>query len=85
LRVTGAVPKVADVGFGVVVSVGEAETMVTTTPSPEELSPTAKQVVELEQATPKRYSLPDTVRALPGVPLVMGTTTPSKEEFKPTA
>jgi hypothetical protein len=42
-------------------------------------------VVELEQATPLRFSLPDTVTALPGVPLVMGTTTPSEEELSPTA
>jgi len=42
-------------------------------------------VVELGQATPKSSALPDTVTALPGVPLVMGTTTPSFEEFTPTA
>jgi hypothetical protein len=59
--------------------------MVTTTPSDEELAPTASQVVALEQATPASPLVPETTWALPGVPSVMVTTTPWFEELAPTA
>jgi hypothetical protein len=59
----------------------------------EEFTPTASQLVALEQATLLsndedelvRKEVPDTVRAVPGIPLVMVTTATSSSEFSPTA
>jgi hypothetical protein len=56
----------------------------TTTPTPAAFCPTARQLVGLEHATPKKKEVPATGVAVPGTPLVSGTTTPP-EALYPTA